>query len=139
MTLKLYGPTGEVDFEPPEGLTEDCKREVNDYLAGCGARGFGPQLETVEAIIARHAPHAPHDVFNYQLLSRLQADCEYYLGHGQRAAKHLWAGDEAAQIAKMRELYEGFDEKPEWLTLEDIARYEAAMVTDSATNEETPP
>jgi NAD(P)H-flavin reductase len=66
--------------------------------------------------------------FNYQLLSRLQQDCEYYLGHGNRAKKHLWALDEAEQIKKMKELYEGFHEKPEWISLEDIARYEAAMV-----------
>lgn len=69
---------------------------------------------------------------NYQLLARLQQDCKYYLGYGQRAKKHLWAGDEAAQIKKMRELYAGLLEKPEWITLEEIAQYEAAMVTESA-------
>lgn len=67
--------------------------------------------------------------FDYQLLSRLQQDCEYYLGHGNRAKKHLWAGDEAEQIAKMKEIYEGLSEKPEWLTLEQIAQYEAAMIS----------
>jgi len=66
--------------------------------------------------------------FDYQLLARLQLDCDYYLGHGARAKKHLWAGDEAAQIQKMRELYEALPEKPEWLTLDEISRYEAAMV-----------
>ena len=66
--------------------------------------------------------------FNYQLLSRLQQDCDYYLGFGNRAKKHLWAGDEAEQIAKMREIYNALSEKPEWLTLEDIDRYEAAMI-----------
>lgn len=66
--------------------------------------------------------------FNYQLLSRLQQDCEYYLGHGNRVKKHLWALDEVEQIKKMKELYEGFREKPEWISLEDIERYEAAMI-----------
>jgi hypothetical protein len=66
-------------------------------------------------------------LFNYQLLGRLQQDCEYYLGHGNRAKKHLWAGDEAEQIAKMKEIYEGLSEKPEWISLEKIAEYEAAM------------
>ncbi|RQR65645.1 hypothetical protein DIE18_04135 [Burkholderia sp. Bp9125] len=70
-------------------------------------------------------------LFNYQVLGRLQQDCDYYLGHGNRAKKHLWAGDEAAQIAKMKEIYEGLSEKPEWLTLEQIAQYEAAMVVAS--------
>lgn len=67
--------------------------------------------------------------FDYQLLSRLQQDCEYYLGFGHRAKKHLWAGDEAEQIAKMKEIYEALPEKPEWLTLERIADYEAAMLS----------
>jgi hypothetical protein len=67
-------------------------------------------------------------LFNYQLLGRLQQDCEYYLGHGNRAKKHLWADDEAEQIAKMKEIYEGLPEKPEWITLEKIAEYEAAMI-----------
>ncbi|MBC8737052.1 hypothetical protein F6X40_09545 [Paraburkholderia sp. UCT31] len=67
-------------------------------------------------------------LFNYQLLGRLQQDCEYYLGHGNRAKKHLWAGDEAEQIAKMKEIYEGLPEKPEWITLEKISQYEAAMI-----------
>lgn len=66
--------------------------------------------------------------FDYQLLGRLQQDCDYYLGFGNRAKKHLWAGDEAEQIAKMREIYGSLPEKPEWITLEKIAEYEAAMV-----------
>jgi len=72
------------------------------------------------------------DRFNYQLLSRLQQDCEYYLGFGARNKKHLWALDEAEQIQKMKELYAGLPEKPEWITLADIERYEAAMVPASS-------
>ena len=59
----------------------------------------------------------------YFLLSRLKADCEYFLGAGGRAEKHLWAGNVREQIAKMRELYAALPEKPEWLTQEDIDRY----------------
>lgn len=66
--------------------------------------------------------------FEYQLLSRLKQDCDYYLGNGNRVKKHLWAGDESAQIIKMKELYEELPTKPEWLTSEEIDRYEAAMV-----------
>lgn len=58
----------------------------------------------------------------YFLLSRLKADCEYFLGAGGRAEKHLWAGNVREQIAKMRELYDALPEKPEWLTMEDIDR-----------------
>ena len=64
---------------------------------------------------------------DYRLLSRLKADCDYYLGAGGRAAKHLWAGSVEAQITKMRELYDALPEKPEWLTEQDIDNYESQM------------
>lgn len=63
----------------------------------------------------------------YFLLSRLKADCDYFLGAGGRAEKHLWAGNVREQIAKMRELYAALPEKPEWLTPEDIDRYAQRM------------
>ena len=69
--------------------------------------------------------------FDYMLLNRLQVDCEYYLGNGCRANKHLWAGAPAAQIKKMRELHHGLREKPHWLTIEQIDSYEAAMLSTS--------
>lgn len=67
--------------------------------------------------------------FDYQLLSRLQQDCEYYLGFGARNKKHLWAQDETEQIRKMKELYSSLPEKPAWITLEAIEQYEVAMMT----------
>lgn len=66
--------------------------------------------------------------FEYQLLGRLQQDCDYYLGAGKRNRKHLWALDEKLQIQKMKELYENVPIKPEWLTLEAIDEYERQMV-----------
>lgn len=69
------------------------------------------------------------DTFNYQLLCRLQQDCEYYLGFGARNKKYLWALDETEQIKKMRDLYAALPEKPVWITPADIDKYEAAMVT----------
>ena len=63
----------------------------------------------------------------YRLLGRLKADCDYFLGAGGRAEKHLWAGNVREQIAKMRELYAALPEKPKWLTPEDIERYAQRM------------
>lgn len=63
----------------------------------------------------------------YRLLDRLRADCEYFLGEGQRAEKHLWAGSVDAQIAKMRELYAQLPEKPDWISLEVINAYARRM------------
>lgn len=65
----------------------------------------------------------------YRLLDRLCADCEYFLGEGQRAEKHLWAGSVEAQIAKMRELYAQLPEKPDWLSPEAIDAYASRMAT----------
>lgn len=85
-------------------------------------------FETKEKYEQVAAVDSPQNRFDYQLLGRLQQDCEYYLGNGNRAAKHLWAGNEAEQIAKMKELYNRLPIKPEWLTLEKIEQYEAAMI-----------
>jgi len=63
----------------------------------------------------------------YELLYRLKSDCDYFLGNGDGFEGHLWAGSVDKQIAKMRELYDQLEEKPEWLTLEDINRYEEEM------------
>ncbi len=64
----------------------------------------------------------------YRLLSRLKSDCEYFLGTGARAKKHLWAGSVDEQIDKMRELYDLLPEKPEWLSKQDIDNYERQMI-----------
>jgi hypothetical protein len=70
------------------------------------------------------------DKFRYQLLSRLQGDCNYYLGNGNRNSKYLWAGDETEQIIVMKQLWNSFshDDKPEWLTWNEILEYENKMM-----------
>ena len=69
-------------------------------------------------------------VFRYQLLDRLRSDCEYYLNYGNRHPKSLWAGDEKLQIEFMIKLHESFkeDEKPEWLTMDEILEYSKKMI-----------
>lgn len=68
--------------------------------------------------------------FRYQLLGRLQSDCEYYLGYGNRSKHRLWANNEKDQIEVMKELWKSFpdDGKPEWLTWDDILNYESKMI-----------
>jgi hypothetical protein len=67
--------------------------------------------------------------FRYQLLSRLQSDCNYYLGNGNRNSKHLWAEDEKEQIETMKNLWKSFkdEDKPEWLTWDELLDYEIKM------------
>lgn len=64
---------------------------------------------------------------SYRLLDRLKQDCDYFLGCGGRSEKHLWAGSVDQQISKMRDLYAQVSEKPEWLTEQDIDRYEMEL------------
>lgn len=72
----------------------------------------------------------PHEnQFEYRMLSRLKADCEYFLGNGNRFEGHLSAGSVEEQIKEMKQRWNEFedDEKPEWLTMEDIEEYERRM------------
>ena len=85
----------------------------------------------MESIISNLKESDDHDKSNYMMLSRLKSDCDYYLGNGNRNPRNLWAGDEAKQIAKMRELYDKVSEEPEWLTKEDIDDYEDKMINGS--------
>lgn len=72
------------------------------------------------------------ETFRYQLLSRLQGDCNYYLGYGNRSKNALWANNEQEQIGTMKELWKSFTEngKPEWLTWDDILNYESKMINN---------
>lgn len=70
------------------------------------------------------------NTFKYQMLARLQRDCEYYLGNGMRNEKHLHYLNVNNQISEMKKLYNSFadSEKPEWLTMDQIEDYEKRMV-----------
>ncbi len=97
-----------------------------------------PLSEVKELLAERERDAAQDNRSEYRLLDRLRQDCDYYLGSGERAEKHLWAGDVEKQIAKMRELYRQLPEKPEWLTEQDIDEYERRM-TEGPVKEEAQP
>lgn len=67
--------------------------------------------------------------YRYMMLSRMQQDCEYYLKNGGRNGSQLWGEAEDAHIFYMKNLYESFsdDKKPEWITPEDIYKYQYDM------------
>lgn len=73
--------------------------------------------------------------FEYMLLDRLRTDCNYFLKHPHE--KHLWAGSIDGQIEKMKELYDTLKIKPEWLSMEDINRYEKEMKAAASDKEVT--
>lgn len=70
--------------------------------------------------------------FRYQLLSRMNEDCVYYLGWGHRQASALWAKDAASHLSLMKKLWMSFpdDRKPQWLSYSRIQQYEVEMLHD---------
>lgn len=76
----------------------------------------------------------PANSFNYQMLSRLQRDCEYVLGAACGNTRHLCYDTIEEQILEMKTLHNGFaqDGKPEWLTMAQIESYELRMLAAQA-------
>ena len=124
--IKTY--LDEAGYAASDELIEDGISEYRSH-GGKGnsqvVAGFIERELLAEEPAAEAMPSGHGD--EYRLLGRLKADCDYFLGTGGRAEKHLWAGNVREQIAKMRELYGALPEKPEWLTPEDIDRYAQRM------------
>ena len=125
---EIAGYLEEAGYAASSELVEE---GLMDYRAHGGKGNSQDVADFIEREYLVEEPVAETVPYNYEneyrLLGRLKADCEYFLGWGGRAEKHLWAGNVREQIAKMRELYAALPEKPEWLTLEDIDRYAQRM------------
>ena len=70
--------------------------------------------------------------FRYMLLDRLRQNCDYYLRIGG-SANCLWADSEKEQIQTMIDIWNSFpdDDKPEWLTMEQIKEFAQKMGVDN--------
>lgn len=68
-------------------------------------------------------------ISRYQLLGRLQSDCEYFLNWGDGSIGRLWTGSVELQIELMKQIHDSFkeEEKPQWLTMEQIMEYGRRM------------
>ena len=82
-------------------------------------------------ILSEEEPVDKDKSFQYQLLDRFRCDCDYYLGYGNRNPDILPSKDEKEHIEAMKRIWLSFpeDEKPEWLTWEQILEYEKAICT----------
>lgn len=87
------------------------------------------------------ATHEAADSYKYMLLDRLRTDCGYYLDGGNRNCKYLWGGSVRAHLGAMRALYDSFpeDDRPEWLTAEQIDDYAARMEREPTGRAENSP
>lgn len=70
--------------------------------------------------------------FQYMMLSRMQRDCEYFLGYGNRSVTILSESDPQHHINRMKELWKELpaDGKPEWLTWEQLLNYEKELCNE---------
>lgn len=92
----------------------------------------GEPLAPIKKDFIFQGPRNPNNhpkKFQYQMLGRLQSDCEYYLGYGNKSPDILWANSEKEQIKAMKNIWLSFseEEKPAWLTWDQILEYEKAM------------
>lgn len=109
-------------------IAEDEKEAIQAEIDGLISQLGEKDLELNESIDVDKYVNKDKE-FKYKLLSRLQSDCDYFLGAGNRVEKHLWANNVEDQIALMKALYNSFSEedKPEWITLDKIEEYEKEM------------
>ena len=91
----------------------------------------GEPYAKLEELAECIAPFVRHErQYDYMMLGRLQSDCNYFLGCGNGCEGHLYYKDVNKHCDEMKKLYESFaeDEKPEWLTLEQIEKYRENML-----------
>ena len=70
--------------------------------------------------------------FRYMLLDRMRQDCEYYIRNNFETSNCLWAKDQRGQIEYMILIWNSFpdNDKPEWLTMEQIRDLAQKMGVD---------
>jgi Large polyvalent protein-associated domain 11 len=67
------------------------------------------------------------DEFNYMMLGRLHNDVVQFFAEDSfsyQKEENLWALNKEDQIEEMKKIHNQIDEKPEWLTMEEIEAYE---------------
>lgn len=114
-------------FEPVEPGIIEAYIHMNQKITSSADITSSEDIDrTSEDLLANDAK------FRYQMLGRMQQDCNYFLDY--RDPKFLWAGDVNDQIRLMRDLYNSFsgDEKPEWISMDDIDELERAMTDKHA-------
>ena len=131
LTTRPIGGVGRVEMcgFPIHALEQNVEKLRGQYDVAVSTVDEKTGTYQTRTLAAHDNDAVPYNFeFEYRQLSRLKSDCDYFLGAGRRNERHLLEGGSiATQIARMRELYGLLPEKPEWLTAEDIDRYEAQM------------
>ena len=111
----------------------DGKYGLNLYTGAYRLDGYicGEPSEKVTETVECEKPFVRHSrEFDYMMLSRCKMDCDYFLGNGNGYEGHLYYKEVNEHCDEMKKLYESFadDDKPEWLTLEQIEEYRTKMI-----------
>lgn len=111
---------GELDLHTGAYRDKDCPDDI------CGEPGY----RVTEPIECDEPYKVNPRAFDYSMLGRYKSDCDYFLGNGNGYEDHLYFHSVEKQIAEMRKLHDSFadNEKPEWLTMEQIDDYEKKML-----------
>lgn len=91
----------------------------------------GEPYSRVEEPIECEEPFERHArEFDYMMLSRYKSDCDYFLGYGNGYEGHLYYKEVNKHCDEMKKLHDSFsdNEKPEWLTVEQIEQYRTDML-----------
>lgn len=105
----------EIDLDEALGLKENNNLSDNNHIN---------EDFDMDKFIEEH-----DDSFKYQLLDRMKGDCEYYIANRENDENnHLWGKNAKDHIEYMKKIYNSFDEKPEWLTMQDIENFEKRML-----------
>lgn len=119
------------DGEITLGYCPNCgSKSFNDHTGLCTECGYdesawGDVYSNYNPYDYSTMPLPDDDEYNYQLLGRLQLDCDMYLNNPN--PNKLWAKNVPDQIAMMRKVYDAIKNKPDWITPEDIDEYEILM------------
>lgn len=105
----------------PKFKYEDILKEDKNFERRYKSEANVTKATTINQILSRD------NTFKYQLLSRMQSDCEYFINRSQ-ALKNLWAESVEEQIEYMKAIWNNLKEKPEWLSMKEIEEYERKML-----------
>jgi hypothetical protein len=129
----LVGTKVKVSFRKEIGVVKDYDDNwATVYYPDLGfSEKVNLKTENVKIVgeMAKGGAVSEDNKFNYMMLGRLQTDCDYYLGNGNRSERVLWAGNVDDHIEEMKKIWNSLpkDGKPEWLSMEDIEEYERKM------------
>lgn len=100
------------------------------YRDSCGEICGEPIVRVTESIECEKPFMRNPMEFEYQMLSRMQGDCEYFLGYGNACSWYLEGEDINTHCDCMKKCYDSFPagDKPEWITLEQIEGYRKRML-----------